>query len=165
MVSIRNSQRDGERAPQRRRGAVAVEFAVIAPVLLTVIVSLIELVRVYEVQNTMEMACREGARFASLDRTDMLMEGQTANSKLIGDVQNFLKSSGISPSQAQVSVVKAGTSQAFDLDDPANDLQLFQVKISVPYSAVSYTPIRSGSHDYNLSAALTFRNGRATLSQ
>jgi Flp pilus assembly protein TadG len=142
-----------------------VEFAVVAPVLLTVIVGLIELTRVYDVQNTMEMACREGARFASIDRSDMLQAGQTSNSKVIGDVKNFLKSSGIPITSATVKVVKAsdGTSD-FDLDDPANDLELFQVKITVPYSQVSYTPV-SQSHDYSLTAAITFRNGRATLSQ
>jgi Flp pilus assembly protein TadG len=149
----------------RRRGAVAVEFAFVAPVLLAVIVGLIELTRVYDVQNTLEMACREGARFAALDRDGMLLNGQTANQKLVSDVKNFLKSAGIDPEDCTVKVVKASDpAQSFDLDDPANDMQLFQVKISVPYSDVSYTPV-SESHDYSLSAAITFRNGRATLSQ
>lgn len=161
----KQSLRKRSPALARRRGAVAVEFAVVAPVLLTIIVGLIELTRVYDVQNTLEMACREGARFAALDRSGMLNEGDTANEKLVADVKNFLKSAGIQGDDVTVQVVKASDpSQTFDLDDPANDLALFQVKIDVPYSAISYTPVYE-SNDYNLSAEITFRNGRATLSQ
>jgi len=148
-----------------RRAAVAVEFAVVAPMLLAIIVGLIELTRAYDAQNLLQTATREGARFAAMDRTDMLQEGESANSKLIADVTNFLVSSGLPADSIQVSVVDADDpTQPFDLDDPANDLQLFQVEISVPFSAVSYTPV-SEAYDYMLTAAITFRNGRATLSQ
>jgi Flp pilus assembly protein TadG len=148
-----------------RRGAVAVEFAAVAPLLLAIVVGMLELSRVYSVQNTLETAAREGARFASLDRTDMLMNGQTANQKLINDVKNFLASTGIQKTDVTVQVVDAeNPSQSFDLDDEDNDLRLFQIKIDVPYSKVSLSPVKH-YHNYNLSAALTFRNGRATLSQ
>lgn len=147
-----------------RAGAVAVEFAAVAPLLLAVVVGLIELTRAYNVQNTLEMAAREGARYASIDRTGILQDGETANSKLITDVKSFLATSGINPNDVTVSVVDAQTASTFDLDDPANDLKLFQVRISVPYSKVSYSPVKH----YNastLSTALTFRNGRATMSE
>lgn len=137
----------------------------VAPVLLAVVVGMLELSRVYSVQNTLETAAREGARFASLDRTDMLMQGQTANQKLINDVKNFLASTGMSKNDITVQVVDAASpTTPFDLDAPANDLRLFQIKIDVPYSKVSLSPVKH-YHNYNLSAALTFRNGRATLSQ
>jgi Flp pilus assembly protein TadG len=148
-----------------RRGAVAVEFAAVAPLLLAVVVGLLELSRVYSVQNTLETAAREGARFASLDRTGMLLDGQTANEKLVNDVKNFLASSGINKNDITVDVVDAeDPDAAFDLDDPDNDLRLFEIHITVPYSKVSYSPVKH-YQDYNLSAALTFRNGRATLSE
>jgi Flp pilus assembly protein TadG len=154
------------RKPARRgrRGAVAVEFAVIAPILLSITVGMLELSRVYSVQNTLETAAREGARFASLDRTGMLMNGQTANEKLINDVKNFLAATGIAKADITVQVVDAETGATFDLDDEDNDLKLFEIKIDVPYSKVSLSPVKH-YHAYNLSAALTFRNGRATLSQ
>jgi Flp pilus assembly protein TadG len=147
-----------------RRGAVAVEFACVAPILLSITVGMLELSRVYTVQNTLETAAREGARFASLDRTGMNMNGQTANEKLINDVKNFLAATGIAKSDITVQVVDADTGATFDLDDEDNDLELFQIKIDVPYSKVSLSPVKH-YHAYNLSAALTFRNGRATLSQ
>ena len=153
---------------QRRKNrcaAVAVEFAVVAPMMLAIILGLIELTRAYDAQNLLQTAAREGARFAAMDRTDMLQEGQTANSKLVQDVTNFLTSAGLPAGSIQVNVSDAANpSLPFDLDDPANDLRLFQVDISVPFSAVSFTPI-SEAYDYTLAASITFRNGRATLSQ
>lgn len=161
--SLVTSCRRKPSAPSRR-GAVAVEFACVAPVLLAVTVGMLELSRVYTVQNTLETAAREGARFASLDRTGMLMNGQTANQKLINDVKNFLAATGIAKTDITVQVLDAETGATFDLDDEDNDLKLFQIKIDVPYSKVSLSPVKH-YHAYNLSAALTFRNGRATLSQ
>jgi len=110
------------------------------------------------------MAAREGARYAAIDRSGLLQVGQTANSKLIADVKNFLKTSGINPNDVTVTVVDAVTGSTFDLDDPANSMKLFQVRISVPYAKVSYSPVKhyQGS---TLSTALTFRNGRAAFAQ
>ena len=148
-----------------RLGAVAVEFAVVAPLLLSIVVGLIELSRTYEVQNTLEAAAREGGRFASIDRTDLLANGQSANQKLIQDAKNFLASAGIPADNIQVRVRDADNPELeFNLDDPANDLRLFQVQIDVPYSSVSYTPVDPMS-DYCMSAAVTFRNGRAPSTQ
>jgi len=155
-----------QRRSDKRRGAVAVEFAVVAPMLMLTILGLVELSRVFDIQNTLENAAREGARFASMDRSGMLEEGASANDKLIQDVENFLISSGIPPSNdVKVTVSPYGSpNQPFNLDDPANDLELFQVQIEVPFSDVSLTPV-SEANDYTLSATVVFRNGRATLSQ
>ena len=150
---------------KNRRAAVAVEFAVVAPMLLAITVGMIELTRAYDAQNLLQTAAREGARFAAMDQTDMLQEGETANSKLVQDVTNFLTSSGLPAELIQVNILDAeDPTQPFDLDDPANDLKLFQVEISVPFSAVSYTPI-SEAYDYTMIGSITFRNGRAVLSQ
>ncbi len=149
----------------QRLGAVAVEFAIVLPILVTTVLGLIEITRAYDVQNLLETGAREGARFAAMDRSGILQEGETANSKLISDVTNFMASSGIPAENVSV-VIRDATdpNQGFDLDDPANDLLLFEVEVSVPFSAVSYTPV-SEANDYGLSASITFRNGRATLSQ
>jgi hypothetical protein len=147
-----------------RRAAVAVEFAFVAPVLISTALGIVELTRAYDAQNLFETAAREGARFASMDRDGLLGPGQTTNSKMIADVKSFLASSGIDPADVQVTVTDAETDGPFDLDDPGNDLKLFKVEISVPYSSVSYTPV-SQSNDFSMTAAIVFRNGRATLSQ
>lgn len=154
-----------KRRPQSsaRCGAVAVEFAFVAPVLLAIIVGLLELSRVYSIQNCLETAVREGARFAALDRSGMMMAGKTANQKIVDDVKNYLASNNINPERVKVNVVKADDSDnEFNLDDPNNDLELFEVQVEVPYSAVSYSPV-SDANDYKLNAAITFRNGRAVI--
>lgn len=160
LLQRRRSRRSHSAA---RRGAVAVEFAAIAPLLLAVIVGLIELSRIYSVQNCLETAAREGARFAALDRSGMMLGGKTANQKLVDDVKNYLASNNINPDRVDVKVTAADNpNQDFDLDDPANDLELFQVRVEVPYSNVSYSPVSDGN-DYSLTSALTFRNGRAVV--
>jgi Flp pilus assembly protein TadG len=143
---------------------VAVEFAFVAPVLIGTALGIVELTRAYDAQNLLETATREGARFASMDRDGLLAAGQTTNAKMIADVKKFLASSGIDPADVQVTVTDAETGDPFDLDDADNDLKLFKVEISVPYSGVSYTPV-SQANDFSMSASIIFRNGRATLSQ
>ncbi len=149
----------------RRRGAVAVEFAFIAPMLLAIALGMIELTRVFDAQYLLQSAAREGARFASMDRDGMLGEGESTNTKLANDVTNLLASSGIPAGNIQVNILDhTDPTQTFQLDDPTNNLKLFNVEITVPFSSVSFTPI-SAANDYGLTASVTFRNGRATVSQ
>jgi hypothetical protein len=116
-------------------------------------------------QNMLDVAAREGARFASIDRTGMLSNGQTANQKLMDDVKNLLASNGIPKDQITVSVKDhENPTTDFDLDEPANDLKLFDVNVAVNFSAVSLQPVPSGS-DFALKAKVVFRNGRSTISQ
>lgn len=165
MRSLRVLSRQQLKDSDARRGAVAVEFAFVAPFLIGTALGLIELTRAYDAQNLLETAAREGARFASMDREGMLPEGQSTNTKLIQDVKKFLASSGLDLDDIEVSVRDAEDPESgFDLDDPANDLKLFTVEIEIPYSSVSYTPVNQ-AHDFAMKAAITFRNGRATLSQ
>jgi Flp pilus assembly protein TadG len=147
-----------------RRGAAAVEFAVVAPILVTIMMGLIQSGRGYEAKNLLEGAAREGARFACMDRSKFASNGQSTNAKVANDVKNFLSTNGISKSDVTVSIKDADHPTAdFNLDDPNNDLKLFQVNVSVKYSAVSFTTV-SASKDYTLTASVVFRNARATIS-
>ena len=147
-----------------RRGAVAVEFAIVAPILVACVVGLVELGRAFEMQNLLEVAAREGARFASMDREGMLAPNESATDKLIEDVKNFLATNEVPKDMVEVAVKDyENPENDFDLDDPNNDLKLFEVSVSVPWSEVSLTPVPSAS-DYSLSAKVVFRNGRATIS-
>jgi hypothetical protein len=163
---IRNPQsaRSSPAAAGNRKGAVAVEFAIVAPILVAIVLGMIELGRAFEMQNLLEVAAREGARFASMDRDGMLDPGESANDKLIEDVKNFLASNGIPRDDINVTVKDfENPEDDFDLDDPDNDLRLFEVKIEVDWSSMSATPV-SPSDDHPLSARVVFRNGRATIS-
>ncbi|MEM9352254.1 MAG: TadE family protein [Planctomycetota bacterium] len=147
-----------------RRGAVAVEFAFMAPVLVTIAMGTIEVSRMYESQNLLHSAAREGARFASVDKTDMLAPGETTNDKIVADVKTFLGAQGVPPDKVDVSITEHDDPNTdFDLDDPANELELFDVTVAIDYSEMSFTPVPESS-DFPLDATVTFRNGRATLS-
>jgi len=150
---------------RERRGAVAVEFAIVAPILVAILFGLIELGRTFEMQNLLEVAAREGARFASMDRDGMLAPGESANDKMIEDVTTMLTSNGIPEDSISVEIKDfENPDQDFDLDDPTNDLKLFEVEISVDWSDVSLTPVTPGG-DHTMTANVVFRNGRATISE
>lgn len=160
-----NSQRRIQGIMRERRGIVAVEFAIVAPILLALTFGILQMGRAFEMQTLLDTAAREGARFASIDRDGLLASGQTANQKLMNDVKNFLASNGIPKDKITVSVKSHTNPTAeFNLEDPANDLKLFDVNVSVNFSAVSLQPV-SASNDYALHAKVVFRNGRATISQ
>jgi hypothetical protein len=144
---------------------VAVEFAIIAPILLALVFGMIEMGRAFEMQNLLEVAAREGARFASMDREGMLDPDESANDKLIEDVKNFLASNGIPRDDIAVAVKDfENPTSDFDLDDADNDLRLFEVRITVDWSSMSLTPVAT-SDDHPLTARVVFRNGRATISE
>lgn len=51
------------------RGAVAVEFALLAPVLIMIVLGIMEFGRAYNVQVTLTNAAREGARSMAINNT------------------------------------------------------------------------------------------------
>jgi hypothetical protein len=100
-----------------------------------------------------------------MDRDGMLEPNESATDKLIDDVKNFLASNGIEKDDITVEVKDfENPEQDFDLDDPENDLKLFEVRISVDWSDLSLMPVTAGA-DHTLVASVVFRNGRATISE
>ena len=55
---------------QKERGAVAVEMAIILPLLLMLLIGIIEFGRVFNVQISLSQAAREGARHAAIHYDD-----------------------------------------------------------------------------------------------
>lgn len=52
---------------RHERGAAAVEFALVVPILLALILGMMIFGRAYQVQSSLSMAAREGARIMALD--------------------------------------------------------------------------------------------------
>lgn len=149
----------------RRRGTVTVEFAFVAPIFVVTLLGVAEASRALSIQNQLASAAREGARIAAMDRTDFLDEGETANDKLIQDVENLLKANGIDPDAGQLEIAildHDDPSQTFDLEDPNNDYRLFDVRIRLPYNAMTSFSF-PGADEYRFEAKVTFRNARSTL--
>lgn len=63
-----------EQKQQRERGAVAVEMAVLLPLLLLILIGTMEFGRVFNVQNSLTQAAREGARHAAIHYSDGTMD-------------------------------------------------------------------------------------------
>jgi Flp pilus assembly protein TadG len=145
----------------RRRGAALVEFAMILPVFLTLMLGIFEMGKAIEVTNLMSSAVREGGRLAAMEWEEVLPANTTANQKVIGDIKNFLAASGIPSSAVTVSITSAegnDEGQTFDLNAPANKLRLFRITASVPFSAVSTFPANF-MNERTIAASLVFRTG------
>lgn len=139
----------------RRRGAVTVEFAIMAPVFVIIFMGMTEASRLFESQNQLNAAAREGARMAAMERTGI--SGST-NTKVTNDIKNYIKATGLDPSKVSISIVDHDDpSKTFNLDDPNNSLKYFEVKLSVPVSALSsYAP--PGTSSLKMNSKMVFRN-------
>ena len=150
-----------------RRGAALVEFAVIAPLFMILILGTIEIGAALRGSAILFQGVRGGARLAAMDYHDMIPDGTTGNQKVEDDIRNFMKAAGIPGDEANIQITHAsGTNSRsfFDLDDPDNQHLLFRVEATLPYTAVSDFPNRYfGSMD--LRASVVMRAGRSTLSQ
>jgi Flp pilus assembly protein TadG len=69
---------------RRDRGAAAVEFALVLPVLLLVMCGIVDFGRAYNAQVTLTQSAREGARLAALARPDVVSRTRSAAVPLTG---------------------------------------------------------------------------------
>jgi Flp pilus assembly protein TadG len=118
------------RRPQRRAVA-AVEFAMILPVILTLLLGIWEVGRMIEIQQILYNAAREGGRQAA--------SGELTNAQVQDAVTDSLQTSGV-PVPNVVVTVK-------DLDTPANDvsnanyLDRIQITVTIPIADVRWSLI------------------------
>ncbi len=106
-----------------RRGAAAVEFAVVLPVFITLVFGMIEYGRMVMVQQVITNAAREGCRKA-------IMDGATSQ-EVQDIVNNYLESAGIT--SATITITPSEPSEA-GAGEPVT------VSVSVPYDQVSWLP-------------------------
>lgn len=145
MKKIRKTSDNMERffglCRRNRRGASAVEFAVIAPIFFMLILGMIEFGRAIMVQQVLTNASREGARFAVLD-------GSTGGEvKTI--VDDYLKSTRISG--ANITITPSDPNSA-GYGEPVT------VVVSIPFGEVSWLPSPWFlGKDRNLSATTVMR--------
>jgi len=146
-----------------RSGAAMVEFAVVAPVFLTLVIGLLEAGQALKAANIMASAVREGGRLAAMDWNGFVPEGFTPNEKVILDVRNFLKASGLPGDAATIQITSAegqDEGDEFVLTDPNNTYRLFKISISIEYSAISTFP-STFMNGQTLTSELTFRAVRS----
>ena len=134
---------------KHRRGAAAVEFAIIAPVFFLLIMGMIEIGRAVMVQQIITNASREGARLAVLPDEN--------NTNVINRVDDILSDSGIPGSKTEI---------LGEYDSPMNIQDagygdVIKVRVSVPFSQVSWLPgAERYMGDSTLSAITVMRGER-----
>ncbi len=121
-------------APKRRRGAVAVEMALVLPIFCTMVFGIIEFGRGFMVSQLVTNAAREGTRRAIVD-------GST-NSDVTSAIQTYLNSAcGVAT--ADISITIAVAPATGNPANPTNSLascaskDLITVTVSVPFNKVS----------------------------
>lgn len=139
-ASLRSPGRHIRRTLRRRRGAAAVEFAIVLPLFILMIVGILEFGRMIMVQNVLTNAAREGARLACID-------GST-EATVQAAVTTFL----INASVTGVTV----TCTPSTLSSVAPGSQI-TVQTSVPFSDVSWVSSPWLATDVTLSASCMMR--------
>lgn len=110
---------------KRKRGAAAVEFAVVAPLFLLLLAGIIEFGQVFRIEHTLSTASRRGARTA-------MLAGAETSAVAAKVVDRVVDMSGIDPSQITVEIAVNG--------DPNKNLNQAEtgdevsVTVSVPYA-------------------------------
>jgi Flp pilus assembly protein TadG len=110
---------------RNRRGAAAVEFAIVAPVFFMMVFGMIELGRAIMVQQILTNAAREGVRVGVLDSPTPTASVVTTT------VTNYLQKAGI-----------AGATVTIDPSEPttAGYGAPVTVTVQIPFSSVSWLP-------------------------
>jgi Flp pilus assembly protein TadG len=114
----------------RRRGATAVEMAIVSPIVFTLFLGIIEVARALMVIHLLNNAALAGCRTG-------IIEGQST-SAIQSEVNSVLATTGISGDSVTVQVNdgSADASTAVAGDE-------ITVKVSVPFSSVSWLPAAS----------------------
>jgi Flp pilus assembly protein TadG len=99
----------GNRGPaptaNRDRGAAAVEFALVLPVLLLLVCGIVDFGRALHAQVVLAQAAREGARLAALGESDTVTRTLAAAGSLSGvDVDVTVCPANLAPADAVVTV-------------------------------------------------------------
>ncbi len=121
-----------------RRGTAVVEFAVMAPLLVTAMLGMIEVGYAFMVKQTVTLAAREGARAAALPGGEMT-DAQAAvdASMAAADLTGYTTTSnvaGLGPTDVEV-----------------------WVQVSIPFDRVSFSGSLLGGGSFSISSKTTMR--------
>jgi len=116
---------------RNRRGAAAVEFAVVAPLFFLLVFGMIEFGRMVMIQQILTNASREGARVAVLD-------GAT-ESEVLDAVDAYMLTASVQGVQTDLIAIddQSGAEKDFALADYGDAIR---VSVSVPFDQVSWLP-------------------------
>ncbi len=154
MHKKQQNQINSEMQNQNRKGVAAMEFAVIAPVFLALLLGMVAVRRAVHSTTIMDAALAQAGRLASMDAGLQLPNGMNLNDKIILDVRNFLRASGIENDETNLTISITHADDAdgnpldpmpnppsagsdFDLSDVGNRNRLFRIGIEIPEGAMN----------------------------
>ena len=133
MLRIASRRRNANRS----RAAAIVEFAVVLPLLLTILFGIIEYGWVFMVRQTLQTAAREGCRIAVLQTST---EPYTAVNNRVTQV-----------------MAPTGLSYTVTMTHATVGSPVESVEVSVPYNDVSLMGGFFGTHGYDLAGTCSMR--------
>ena len=136
--------RVNSRSRPSRPGLAIVEFALIAPIMVTVLIGLWEVARMVEVQQYLTNAAREGARQISTGAKSTAQGQQT--------VVDYLKLKGITAVVANVTVTSVSNPGNTD-PTTATQLDQWRVSVTIPFSSVRWIIMNQVTSVSNLTAS------------
>ncbi len=89
--------------PRRRRGATAVEFALVAPIFIVIVVAVMEISRAIRLKRLLQFACEETTRYAIAYTA---REGSTPSASILRNYA-FTKVQNVAPSDISASTFTA----------------------------------------------------------
>jgi Flp pilus assembly protein TadG len=119
------------RKAQPRRGAAAVELAMLSPLLVALLLGVWEVGRLIQVNQILSNAAREGGRQAST--------GLLSNSQVQTVVLQYLQRAGLPTANATVTVTNV-TSSSRDAT-AAQQLDQFRVTVTVPVADIKWVAL------------------------
>lgn len=152
----------------RRSGAALVEFTIVAPLLITLVLGVLEIGIATRASTILTSAVREGGRLASMDFGGKPAPGETANQKVKRDIKNFITASGLNGDKVLVSIRHEGGSDDganFILEDTDNNLKLFRIRAKIAYADVTLFPLKGYMKGRTLAAVAVFRATKSSLAQ
>ncbi len=176
------SRQSRRRKPFTRRGAVSVEFAILAPVLLGLLMVTTAISDMYDAANTLQMAVRHGGRLGGLGSLNFTDTTPT-NDRIADDIRAFLNSAGLQGEGAMIQITNPDTGEPIpNLDDAVDPVPYYQVDVTMPYDIFNIftssstseggfaTPTETGdtgsvtttgATSFPLSYTMVFHNGQA----
>lgn len=137
-------QKPGTR--QREDGAVAIEFVILFPLFLLILVGIVEFGHLWYVRHTVTNASREGARAAVVFRPDSATRATWANATALAAVNSYLnpggtpKLPGVTWSAAtNPSSGTAATGAPFTVTVTASNMALILGELVPAFKNMSYT--------------------------
>src|SRR5262245_33589457 len=114
-----------------RRVPAAVEFALLSPLLLVLLLGLWEVGRMVEAQQVISNAAREGARQGST--------GKKSAAQVKSDVIRYLTASGFDTTGIVVTITNVTTGQANADPREYSHLDHFKIEVALPFKNVRWT--------------------------